>query len=227
MTIIKKSLIENAGNGLFAKKKYKKGDLICFYDCEERNISSIDDFIYSIINPFNKKLYIGYSEIRSERGTGQFINDYCMFILNDDDRDDRGFYKLTSKNINNKIKEYIHISKIHTNVEFKKDKTNLLNVYASKEINENDEFYLHYGIDYWLSKIRLTTNEPFTRLFCLLKNETLTINASYIYLNNIIITPEEALDILRILPNGSIIKYYGLEKYTNLIKLKKIIDILN
>jgi hypothetical protein len=90
MSIVKKSLIKNAGNGLFATKHYNKDDLICFYDCEEREINSIDDFIYSIINPFNKKLYIGYSELRNENGTGQFINDYCMFNLNDDDIDENG-----------------------------------------------------------------------------------------------------------------------------------------
>ena len=94
-------MIENAGNGLFATKKYKKGDLICFYDCEERNINSIDDFVYSIINPFNKKLYIGYRDLMNENGTGQFINDYCMFNLNDYDRNENGFY------LNGKILQFI------------------------------------------------------------------------------------------------------------------------
>ena len=51
MTTIKQSAIVNAGNGLFATKKFKKGDLVCLYDCEERNINSIDDFIYTPKNP--------------------------------------------------------------------------------------------------------------------------------------------------------------------------------
>jgi hypothetical protein len=226
-TIIKKSLIENAGNGLFATKKYKKGDLICFYDCEERNINSIDDFVYSIINPFNKKLYIGYRDLMNENGTGQFINDYCMFNLNDYDRNENGFYKLSSRMINDKIREYVHISKTHQNIEFKNNNTNLLNIYASKDINENDELYLHYGIEYWISKIQLTTDEPFTRLYCLLKNKTLYINSKKIYLDGNVISPEYAFNILQISPIGNIIKYFELEKYTNLIKLKKIFNILN
>jgi hypothetical protein len=226
MSIIKKSLIDNAGNGLFATKKYNKGDLICFYDCEEKKINSINDFVYSIINPFNKKLYVGYSELMNKNGTGQFINDYCMFNLNDEDRDENGFYKLTSKVINDKIREYTHVSKTYQNVEFKNDNTNLLNLYASKDINENDEFYLHYGIDYWISVIQFSTDEPFTRLYCLLKNKVLICKSNNFYIDNKIISPEYLFDILQINPNGSIIKHLKLENYNNVEKLKKLICIL-
>lgn len=208
-------------------KKYKKGDLICFYDCEERNINSINDFVYSIVNPFNKKIYIGYNELNNENGTGQFINDYHMFELNYEDRDENGLYKLSSVIINNKIREYEHMSQTYQNVEFKRDDTNLLNIYALKEINENDELYLHYGIEYWISKIQLTTDEPLTRLYCLLKNKVIYINKKNIYVDGSLISPEQAFRILKISPTGNIVKHLKLEKYTNLVKLKRIFDMLN
>jgi hypothetical protein len=65
--------------------------------------------------PFNNKFYVGYSNLRTQDGTGQFINDYCMFNLNDDDRDDEtGLFKITSTKINNKIKNYIDTSNFST-----------------------------------------------------------------------------------------------------------------
>lgn len=227
MTTIKRSLIENAGYGVFSTQKYKMGDFVCFYDCEEKEITNDVDFTYSIKVPFNEKQYVGYTELREKDGTGQFINDFYMFDLNDDDRENEyGLFKISSIKINNKIQQYINTSNSYSNVAFSNDITKMFKLYASKDINENEELYLHYGINYWISKIQITNDEPLTRLYCLLKNKALKIKKNKIYLENNIITPDYALNILCILPNGSIIKYFMLEKYTTLDKIKYLINLL-
>lgn len=228
MSVVKQSLITNAGNGVFATKNYKQGDFVCFYDCEERPIISRDDFIYSINNPFDmKKKYIGYKSLKNENGTGQFINDYSMFDLTDEERDECGFYKISSAKINNKINNYNTLSQTFSNVGFKNDGTKALRLYALKDINENDELYLHYGIDYWISKILLTTNEPFTRLYCLLKHNAIIIKNNKIYLDNKLITPDYLLKRLSIAPNGAIVKCLKINNLNSMQKIKKLIELIN
>jgi len=228
MTTIKLSLIKNAGYGVFATRKYKIGDFVCFYDCEEKKITNEVDFTYSIKVPFNEKQYVGYTELREKDGTGQFINDFDMFDLNDDDRENEyGLFKISSIKINNKIQHYINASNSHSNVAFSNDITKMFKLYASKDINENEELYLHYGINYWISKIQITNDEPLTRLYCLLKNNALVIKNNKIYLENNIITPEQALYVLKILPNGNIINHFRLGNHTTLDKIKHLVMLLN
>jgi len=139
-----------------------------------KNISSIDDFIYSIVNPLNNKICVGKKKITDEHGIGQFINDYCIFDLTDDDREENGCYKLTSDKINNKINDYNINSELYSNVTFRKDKSMLFNLCATRDINENEELYLCYGIHYWISKKQLITG--FTLSFCFCKNSFNTLS---------------------------------------------------
>ena len=227
MTTIKKSLIQNAGNGLFAIKNYKKDEFICYYDGEEKQIETLNDLTYCITNPFNLRTLVGYNYVKNENGVGQFINDYCMFELTDNDRDEQGFYKLSSTNINNKINEYTSLSAANSNVTFKKEKNNLFKLYASRIINENEELYLHYGVDYWISKIQITCDEPFTRLYCLLKNRAIEIKNKNIYFENKEIDPDKILYILGISLDGNIIQALKLEKFSNKQKVIKIIKMLS
>jgi len=225
MTCIKESLIKNAGRGVFATKSYKKGDYICFYDCQIKDIVTLDDFIYSIKNGPNNKTYVGYKDVRTSDGVGQIINDYSMFTLDNEDRDENGLFKLSSKKINDKIEQYIESSITNTNVAYDSDGN--FKMYAAKDINKNDELYNHYGIFYWINKIYNTTNEPFVSLYCLLKTDGLEIKNDTIYLDNEEVTPEYLLEnILGILPNGYISKYLNLENYTNIEKVKLLINII-
>ena len=123
--IIKKSLIKNAGNGLFANKSYKKGDYVCFYDGVYKSIESITDFDYSIVNKFNGNILVGYNTIKKKNGVGQFINDFNMFELTDEDRDDDGYYKVSSYVINEKIQYYTQLSTEKQNICFSNDKKNI------------------------------------------------------------------------------------------------------
>ncbi len=224
MTSVKQSLILNAGNGVFATRNYKKGEFICYYDCREDVIKSYNEFVYSII--CNNKSYIGYSSIRNVNGVGQFINDYCLFELSDDDRNEEGFYTLSSNNISDKINNYISISQQNSNVMFKNDTSEIFKLYATRDIKTDEELYLHYGIEYWITNIQLTTDEPFTRLYCLLKNNSLTLKNNIIYLDNKIITELQLFDILSINPSGNIIKYFKLQNMKNIQKIKYLIDII-
>ena len=49
--ILKKSLIKNAGRGVFTTKSYKEGEYVCFYDGEMKSTRvGLDDFTYSMEN---------------------------------------------------------------------------------------------------------------------------------------------------------------------------------
>lgn len=227
MTCIKESLIKNAGRGVFATKSYKKGDYICFYDCRIKDIETLDDFIYSIKNSLNDKIYVGFKDIRTSDGVGQIINDYSIFTLDNEDRDENGLFKLSSKKIDDKIEKYIQSSLTNANVAYDSDKNNCFKMYAIKDINENDELYSHYGIFYWINKIYNTTNQPFVCLYCLLKTDGLEIQNDTIYLDNEQVTPKYLLEnILGILPNGDISRYLNLEKYANIEKVKLLISMI-
>jgi hypothetical protein len=63
----------------------------------------------------------------------------------------------------------------YSNIGFTNDITKIFKLYALKDINENEELYLHYGVYYWITNIQLTTDEPLTRLYCLLKNKAIII----------------------------------------------------
>ncbi len=226
MTTIKSSLRINAGNGVFTTRSYKKGEYVCYYDGVEKEIESVEDATYSMINPFNDKILIGYKNKRNNDGVGQFINDYCIFELNDRDRDREDYlFKLSSTKINKKIDTYNSVSKIKENVGFDKKKGNKFKLYARRDLEENEELYLNYGIEYWITRLLLISDEPFTKLYCLMKNNVIKIDNS-IYCNNKIIEPEKLFDILRIKPNGEIITTLKLNKLTNMDKILELISLI-
>jgi hypothetical protein len=226
MSVVKQSLIPNAGNGVFTTKKYKKGEYICYYDCEERSISSLSDFIYSI--NINNKTYIGYNKSITNNGIGQFINDYCMFeLIHELDDDENGIFKLSDDKIINKINNYTNLSISNQNVSFGSNQCgNILEMYATKDIDENEELYYSYGVEYWLSFIRLTSDEPLTKLFCVLKLSLIRITNDCVFFDNLEVSPELIFEFLKMLPNGNIIKYFKIEHKLNIDKLKYLINYL-
>ena len=224
MTTLKQSNINNAGYGVFTKCKYKKGDYICFYDAIEGDINKIDDFIYSIKNPFDNKNYIGCKKIKNKDGIGQYINDSFAFELTDDYRDENGFFKISNNKIKLAIEEYKSKSIENSNCGFSFNDRNIFKIYAKKDINENQELYLHYGIDYWLSKVQIETDEPFTKLFCLMINNILSIKNQENFFDSKQITYDEFFELLRIEQNGYIINKLNLSNLSNLNKIIKLIE---
>ena len=122
MATLRSSNINNAGYGVFTTKKYNNGEYICFYDAYEEDIKSIDDFIYSIKNPFTNKNYIGNKKIKNRNGIGQYINDGCNFELIDDYRDDNKYFKISNEKIKLAIQNYNSSSIKKSNCRFSKDK---------------------------------------------------------------------------------------------------------
>ena len=226
MTTLKISNINNAGYGVFTTKKYNKGEYICFYDAYEGNIKSIDDFIYSIKNPFTNKNYIGSKKIKNKDGIGQYINDGYNFELIDDYRNDKnGCFNILNEKIKLAIQNYNSCSIEKSNCGFSKDNKNIFKIYAIKNINENEELYLHYGINYWICKIQFETDEPLTRLFCYIINEVLTINNNDIYIDNKKITPIKLFELLKIQSNGNLISALNLKGLSDLNKIIKLIEL--
>jgi len=188
---------------------------------------SIDDFTYSIKNPFNNKTYIGNKKIKNREGIGQFINDGFNFELLDDYRDIQyGCFKISSDKINVAIKNYVDMSTKKSNCGFLKSKKNLIKIYAHRNIEQNEELYLHYGVDYWISKIQLETDEPLTRLFCYMINCNLTINNNNIYLDDKIIIPTQMFQLLRISSNGNLINALNIDDLSDLNKIIKLIELV-
>lgn len=225
MVEVKQSLIPNAGNGVFATKKYLKGEYVCYYHGIPKDISSINDFRYSIDYPFSKTKYVGITSIVDTAGVGQFINDYSMFELQERHRSEKwGIFSLSSDLINSDIDTYIKISNCGENVSFRPD--NPFQFYASKDIEKGQELYYHYGVNYWLSLIQRTTDEPFTKLYCLLKQNSLSITQEKILIDGSSITPETMLQILHINEDGEIIRTLGLQNLSNYVKCQKIIELL-
>ncbi len=229
MTEVKDSLIEFSGRGVFAKKNYKKGDYICYYDGEEKlpQNCSKDEVPYCIDNPLNNKLFVGYKFPKTQTGIGQLINDFCRFELLDEYKNEKRVFTLSSPLINKKIKEYTEKSIINSNVTFHKGKKNLFKIFAKKDIKTGEELYLHYGINYWLCDIINNTKYPSTKLYCLLKSESVIINKDVIFLKSTIFTPTNFLYYLGIDPTGNMIRSIDLLKFSDLTKIKKLIEILS
>ena len=195
---------------LLQRNLIKKGEYVCFYDGEiKSNRVGGDDFAYNMENPLRAGTRcVGYKEPRSKLGVGQLINDGCMFTLTDDVRDDEyGLFKLNNTKLNHKIQLYERCSKAKANVIFH-DKS--FRLYAKRDIAVGEELYLQYGVSYWLGYISYYTDEPFTRLYCLMKNGFIHMNGDgTIDVSGINKTPEEFIAGLRISLYGDIICFLG------------------
>ena len=116
---IKNSKIANAGQGLFAKKRIKKGDFICWYFGVLVEKDFVDneyyDSDYLLKNPFNN-LIIDASDPNS--CFGRYINDGL------------GEFSSNSK------------------FDFYEDTTSGA-VIATKNIKKGDEIFISYGMTYW------------------------------------------------------------------------------
>ena len=152
---------------------------------------------------------VGYKEPRSKLGVGQLINDGCMFTLTDDVRDDEyGLFKLNNTKLNHKIRLYEICSQAKSNVIFH-DKG--FRLYAKRDIAVGEELYLYYGYRYWIGYISNYTDEPFTRLYCLMKNGSIHVNGDgTIDVNGVHKTPQEFIIGLRISPYGNILRFLGI-----------------
>jgi len=153
MSLISKKSKIDAGIGLFARKQFKKGDLVVTYFGD---ILSNDD-IYNLyckdkenyiknIHPYvrdfsNNNVVIGKIN-KDINKCGVLVNDYA---------------KLKSTNRKD-IQEYVKLSLKYANVKEQIGKEYPEYV-AIKRIKKNEEIYVHYGIGWWLMHFGISAQE--------------------------------------------------------------------
>ena len=116
---IKESKISGAGQGLFAKKKIKKGDFICWYYGVYVDRASVENGYYEsdyLLTLRGQDLVIDASDPLS--CYGRYIND-----------------SLSMKKTNSSFVSY--------------ENTYSAGVKAIKDIKKGDEIYISYGIEFW------------------------------------------------------------------------------
>jgi len=151
--LIKKSNRPNAGDGLFAKKIFSKGDYVVTYFglLVPRQI---------IVNEYNTnkdnyltKLHPYLREIdNNNQLLGRVDKDVnkCGVMVND-------YSKIESKSIED-IKRYVDSSTRNANVYIMDG--NKYPIYkALNKIRKEKELYAHYGVSYWLLSMGLTSEE--------------------------------------------------------------------
>ena len=230
---VKKSSIINAGNGVFARKKIYKNEFVCFYD--GRDIPSSDvqtdqealklcDYIAA--HPAGiPKIRVGYTLVQTPNGVGQLINDCLMFTILPEDKNQQSLATLSSKRINSKIATYVAQSSDRASVSYERDRP-AFHLYATRDIDEDEEIFLHYGIDYWISKIARETDHPMIRLYCLLKMNRLEARGKTFFLDKSKVSTDYVLKALRISPNGNIVKYCGLQSMPDTDKLLHLMEMV-
>ena len=149
-----------------------------------------------------------------------YPNDFCHFSLAREDKDKDGFYKVGSAKINDKIKQYTQKSLAKKNVEYRQG-----GLYATKDIGKGEELYEHYGIDYWITRIRYTTNYPMTRLFCIMKLNLIKIKGNKIFYGRKKVNTDFIFFQMHISPDGGIVQNEPeLSGCSDLEKIKKLIS---
>lgn len=226
MTSVRKSSIDGAGNGVFTAKSFKKGEVVCFYDGEDREMESVQDFLYSMNHPpgtSNKPRIGWYAGVRTVGGTGQFINDAAEFKLSETYRTERGTFCLYDTRIDRDIDSYLERSMRGTNVAFKDGGFDFV---ATRDLVENEELFITYGLEYWECKIRFETNQPCTKLFCLLKFGLLKENGNNFTFDEREIKATDVLDMLHIPPKGRFMQFMEWDHLTAETQLLCLIDLL-
>lgn len=168
--IVKKSNIENAGDGVFINPKkskiYKKDDVICFYGGLIYNDNKVDKEIERMIYQNHGSAYmlslttnetaVGYGPIDRypELCKGLYVGQMMC-----DNNPAIGKLLSTPEKYTEKtfMQEYKKNVRKHSNVIINDD----FQVIATKQISPGDELYFSYGYSYWLGnfmKIYLENN---------------------------------------------------------------------
>ena len=168
MSVIKQSLIQNAGLGVFAKKNIKKGQIVCYYDGEDIPMNNHVFDAYTMIHPTLPDVCRkGYDKPRNNKGVGQFINDGAMLNWND-----YGINNLLTDNLEvnpsgvkhmkKQLQRYNTQSNMNRNAMFIDDNFNIV---ATKTIKQGEELYFTYGYGYWVDRLQKQTKNNITRMF--------------------------------------------------------------
>ena len=164
------------GLGVFATKKIKQGEIICWYDgifvsikqMEAQNV--IPTLIvgkngYTQFLSSNNECIAGFTKVFRNGGVGQLINDYS-----------------TTTDPNEELINII-TKKYNCDMEIKyDDKGNFKYLYfiAERNIREGEEILHHYGVHYWES---IGSEETFTYMKKINPNYNLKNDRTFDYVN--------------------------------------------
>jgi SET domain-containing protein len=190
------------GLGVFATKKIKSGEIICWYDGIFVSINQIKalDAIPTLITGKNgysqflseNECIAGFSKVFRNGGVGQLINDYSTTTDPNEEL------------INMRTKKY------NCDMERKyDDKGNFKYLYfiALKNIKKGEEILHHYGVYYWEN---IGDPEAFTKMMKLIPFYNIKNDSMRDYVIR--------ARIVECLFDPSVFKYNYDEKYSNMIK---------
>jgi len=142
MCEVRVSSIPGAGCGVFAKRAFKRDDIVCYYHGQEVTQATIGSCEY-VLEVSPGKYVDGFREVRRKRGVAQFINDFATF-------------KIDSK------RGYLVESEIRDIANYLKTSPRMANVFscgttfrAARDIAPGEELFFNYGTRYWLHYIAI------------------------------------------------------------------------
>ena len=154
--VLKRSTQPNAGNGIFAKKKFKKGDIVTKYKGEliyssEEDNSPLDDYRLKVTD---KLVMVGDADSPFDpMGCAQYVNDYAAFGVT------REELSRPMEDLLQRMGKYLHTS-TKCNCIITRDKgDNIPHLMILKTVKAGEELFLHYGLSYWVERWKYTLKE--------------------------------------------------------------------
>ena len=138
MCEVRQSSIPGAGRGVFARRAFKRNDIVCYYHGAEVTPSNVKDCAY-VLEVSPGRYIDGYQDVRRKRGVAQIINDYSCFKIDSS----RG---------------HLVESEIRAIANYLKTSPKMANVFscgkifrATRDIEPGEELFFNYGTRYWLN----------------------------------------------------------------------------
>ena len=202
MTAIRTSLRSATQLGLFAGRPFTRGEYVCHY--YKRNKEPVKG---------------EYRQVLTEENVSEYICDYATFVLKEDCRATDGLFHISSSAIDEDIMHYTRASLFHENVQIHSDG----HIYTKRAIKEGEEFYMNFGIPYWLHQIEETTREPMVRMFCVMKRNGLMVGRRNRFIfNGRYTSPANILSKLSVAKKGDLVQQNGLLNASPRDKLLKL-----
>ncbi len=126
---------------------------------------------FAIQHPSQKSVRIGVREDRG-LGVGQFINDGVSLAVKDVSYNKHGI--MHASVWAKRVQTYTNVSRQLANVSFKRGSPEWC-LYATRDVNEGEELFLHYGSEYWITQIFLASEYPMEKLVLTLSSADATL----------------------------------------------------
>lgn len=208
---VRPSLIFGAGRGLFAVTDLSKGEHVC--TCEGKDVDTLSDcppeeLQCLISNPRDNRFRVGNG--KGGNASGHLINDRNAVYLGDSVRGPiNGCFRAPSARARAALRQHQERSQQAENVAFG---DNNFGVCALRDIKAGEELHYHYGVECWISQIFRSSDEPFTRVSCLLLLGDLSLQGDKLACRETSVDKSTATTLLKICgvtPSGPIARELG------------------